>query len=555
MKIGIILLASAVGFLTAWADDERVTVRVLPQAVATNNGAFRLGFQTGFLEGPGNPLRAECLTEANLEAGGRATAKRVTDPNTGFTYFEVANEEDCPRGVTLTSAVLRKGVGHTVRVRCRRIKGSSQLRFAFAPVGGDGKDVIEKSVSVKGDGFVDKSFTVTPRVDDAFRCTFQLSAGSEMALAGFSLVPDDAEAGWDSQSLEALRAIGPGVLRWPVQRGVGFYNWYDGVGPLGLRRAVSPMARPEDGHAFGTVEFIGFCRLVGAQPLLRVTVFQPGRTDVPDLEAGIRLAADWVAYCNATNGHPMAALRARHGHAAALDVKRWELTTAEVGVPDAAVCRAYAAAMKAEDAEIEVGVAREALAVVHDRYVAQVMRRLAEKDEVERVYYGKWYATLGMACAALGQLRLGAGGDLCTSLSPEQVLYRVPYAKYMLTEEGLLMALFNRFPAKTPLVTEGIHQKADEPLQVHAAWTEDLSALVVFVYNSGPEARTVRLDLTELRRHFGFWVSEQMAADITTRRAAQTLPVYRKQRAGAALTQVVLCEAPPASFTRIVVKE
>ncbi len=605
MRAFVIPLLVAACVWGASAAAERVTVRVLPQAVATNGEPFRLGFQTGFLEGPGNPLRAECFSEENIAAEARATVKTVPDPNTGRKVFRVANDGDQPCGVTLTTSVLRTGVGYTVSVRCRRVKGSGAFRLDFAPAGGGADEVTGKSASVKGEEFVAKAFTVKPQADGAFRCAFRLAAGAVMEFADFSMLPEDAEGGWDRPSLEALRNVGPGDLRWPVQQGVGFYNWYDGVGPRRLRRAVTPTARAEDGHDFGTVEFVDFCRLTGAQPLVRVAVYRPGCADprVDDLTAAVRLAADWVAYCNATNGQPLAVLRARHGHAAPLGVRRWELAAEDGGAVDGAVCQAYAAAMKAEDPQIQVGVALEGarpaaleavlrgaggvldfvscdaagagatvaewnqkngtrlrmaatrLDGVRDRYVAQVMGRLEAGDEAERSYYGTWYDALAVAYAALARMRQGGCVAACTPFYPEQVLYRVPYARQKLTETGLLLALFNRFPASVPLVSEGLPAEEDAPFRVQAAWTEDDSALVVYIYNSGPEAREVRLDLTALKRRFAFWVSDQLAAEITARRAAQTVPVYRRQKAGAALTQVVPCEVAPASFTRIVVKE
>ena len=291
---------------------------------------------------------------------------------------------------------------------------------------------------------------------------------------------------------------------------------------------------------------------------MRVTVCQPGTRGgrAADPADGVQLAADWVAYCNATGGHPLALLRTRHGHAAPLGVRRWELATAQGGVPDAAVCGAYAAAMRAEDPEADVRAAPAVLTRLEDRYAAKVLRRLSEGDAADRSYYGEWYAALGMAYAALDRLGRGEGGAVCTAFHPEQILYRVTYAKNMLAEAGLLMALFNRFPAGEPLVTESVPtEEADGPFRARAAWTEDRSALVVFIYNSGPEARAVRLELTGMRRRFAFWVADQLAADITVRRASQALPINRIQKAGAAISQVVLFEAAPSSFTRVIVKE
>jgi len=564
--------ATACGALLAWAllagvlpggvraqsDAEEITVRVLPQPVATNCALLRLGFQTGLLEGPGNPFRAECFPEADVGAeGGRVSVEAVPDPVTGRKRFLVANKDEGMRGVALITRTLRRGVGHTVRVTCRRVKGPGRLRFVFAPVAGKEEETTGKSVSLNGDDDVEKVFAVIPHKDGAYRCAFEIEPGSAVEFSAFSLVPDDAEGGWDHQVLEALRAVSPGTLRWPALQGLGFYNWYDGIGPRRMRRAVSPTGRAEDGHDFGTVEFVDFSRLIGAAPVMRVTVFRPGMKDerVADLAAGAQLAADWVAYCNATGNHPLAKLRTRYGRPAALGVKRWELVTADGGAPDAAVCRAYAAAMRAEDPTIAVDAAEATLMPARDRYVAQVLQRLAAGDEADRRYYGEWYETLGVACAAVDRLRRGAGGDVGTAYYPEQVLYRATYAKNMLAEAGLLLALFNRYPAKVPLVTQGAAAEADAPFRVQAAWTEDASTLVIFVYNSGPEGRPVRFDLTALRRSFGFWIADELAADIASRRASQSVPINRIQKAGAAITQWLAFTAAPSSFTRILVKE
>jgi hypothetical protein len=421
-----------------------------------------------------------------------------------------------------------------------------------------------------------------------------------MEFAGFSMLPDDAAEGWDSQALEALRTVNPGVLRWPDERAAGCYNWFDGVGPQAARAGA--------GQAFGTVEFAGFCRLVGAQPLVSVTVFQPGSATggTDTLEAGVQRAADWVAYCNAPSNQPLGALRARHGRAEPLGVERWELALQAGAKPDAArygsACKLYAAAMREAAPSILIGAGLESgdaplvsnvlheagelldfvscsapgargaveafnlsrgrrvswadtrLEGVRDRYVAEVMSRLEAGEAQERAYYAGWYGALSVLNAALRVMR-GGCGPVCSPYEPGHVLARGPYAKRMLTETGLLLALVNRFPAKVPLLTEGAPSEAQSPFQVVAAWTEDDSALVVYVYNSGTDARTVRLDLTALERCFAFWASEQIAAEIAAPRLAQTVPVTRKMKAGTALTQVVLCESQPASFTRIIVKE
>ena len=608
-----LIVSLLVGLATA---QEPLTVRVLPQTVVTNGCPLRLGFQVGMLEGPENPLRAECFSEEAVDtgmqtpmplSGGSVTARAVNDLNTGHRLYVVANGGKCSGGVTVATSPLRKGVGYAVRVSCRRVKGSGTLRFAFAPVGAPSGNETKERVSVKGDVAADKVFAVTPLQDGIFQCAFRIEPGSEMEFRTFSMIPADAESGWNREALEALRNIAPDSLRWPVVDGLRFYNWYDGVGPREFRHAVVPGVCVSAGHDFGTGEFVVLCRLTGAKPLVSVPLFLPGCADVrvPDLAAGVRLAADWVAYCNATNDHPLAALRARHGHEAPLGVKCWELAVPESCAASAEAlaetCRAYAVGMKAEDPSICVGVsagtldrvgtvlrragdvvdfvscgangaggfirsyrrghgvrvavADTGLRPLPDQYVAQVLQRLGRSDAAERSYSAEWYEALGVACAALERLRDGSDGVTCAAFEPGQLLHRVPYARNMLTEEGLLLALINRFPARTPLASEGVSTEAEASFKVLAAWSEDPKTLVVFVYNSEPEARVVRLDLTALKRRFSFWMSDQLAADIVRPRTVPTMPVSHRQKAGAALTQMVLCESPPASFTRIVVKE
>lgn len=73
-----------------------------------------------------------------------------------------------------------------------------------------------------------------------------------------------------------------------------------------------------------------------------------------------------------------------------------------------------------------------------------------------------------------------------------------------------------------------------------------------------PELSRTRFafDLAALRRPFMLWVSDQMAADLTARRGvSRRVPVSRSQKVGAAVSQTLVCEAVPCSFTRVLIKE
>ncbi len=543
----------AVGAAAEWS------FRVLPGQTVTNAMPLCLGLQAGFLDGRFHPLRAECLAGHDWSAESGVKLQAVAALRPADRAVRVANAGQDRQGITQVTRTLRSGVGHTLRLQGRRISGGGRVWVSFVPVGGAPEDSVAERFSL-GDAWKPREVRLMPRREAAYRCQLSVDPGSVIELRAITLTPDDAEAGWDHEALEALRGMRLGVIGWPAAKEMGHYVWYDGVGPQTVRRPAVPSARPEEVHAFGTAECVAFCRLAGAEPMLRVSVFDPGLADerMPDQAASVRMAAEWVAYCNATGDHPLALLRRRHGHAEPLRVTRWELVGRNGVRPSAETVAAYTSAMRAEDPAIRVTVGDEAALVPRsDPYVAEIQRRLTAADPGERAYYAEWYSALGLAYAALDRVAQGRGGLLATPLQPEQVLYGTPRARNMLTDTGALLALINRYPADRPLQIECVSPDAAAggSLRVQAACSAEAGGVVVFVYNPAPQPHTVRIGLSPLNRRFVLWVSDQLAPDLTERRAARTLPVNRIQKVGSAISQTVVCEAAPGSFTRILVKD
>lgn len=555
VKITVLLCCAGVvatGSAAEWS------VRVLPGPVATNVAPLRLGLQVGFLDGRFHPLRAECLTGLDWGAETGVTLETLAATSPTNRTMRVTNGDAARLGITQITRTLRSGVGHTLRLQGRRVAGKGRVWVTFQPMGGNPEDGVTERFSLR-DEWRSREVHVVPQHETAYRCQLAIEPGSVIELSALSLVPDDAEDGWDHETLEALRGMSPSVIGWPAAKELGTYVWYDGVGPQAVRRPAVPSAVPEEAHAFGTAEFVTFCRLTGAEPTLRVEVFEPGMTDerVPDQAAGVRMATEWVAYCNATGNHPLALLRQRHGHPEPLRVMRWELI-ARGGAdgPSAASAAAYTAAMCAEDPAICVTVSGDAtLTPRSDPYVSEILRRLAAAPPDERVYYAEWYNALGLACAVLDRVEQGRCGPLATPLQPEQVLYRASRARNMLTDTGVLLALINRYPADRPVLIEGMPNTPDSSLRVQAAWATGAGELIVFVYNAAPEAHTVRIGLAPLKRRFVLYVSDQLAPDLAARRDTQAMPVTHTQKVGSALSQTVVCEAAPCSITRVLVKE
>ena len=96
--------------------------------------------------------------------------------------------------------------------------------------------------------------------------------------------------GYRKQAVEYLKALGVPVLRWPGGCFADDYHWRDGIGPL--RNAPSAVnlhwGNYTEDNSFGTHEFIGLCRLIGAEPYFAGNV---GSGTPHELR-------DWVEYCN-----------------------------------------------------------------------------------------------------------------------------------------------------------------------------------------------------------------------------------------------------------------
>jgi len=96
--------------------------------------------------------------------------------------------------------------------------------------------------------------------------------------------------GYRKQAVDYLRELGIPVLRWPGGCYADDYHWRDGIGPLEQRPKrvnIHWGGYIEDG-SFGTHEFIGLCRLLGAEPYLAGNV---GSGSPRELR-------DWIEYCN-----------------------------------------------------------------------------------------------------------------------------------------------------------------------------------------------------------------------------------------------------------------
>jgi alpha-N-arabinofuranosidase len=132
------------------------------------------------------------------------------------------------------------------------------------------------------------------------------------------------------QLVDGLRRIQTPVVRWPGGCFADSYDWRDGVGQPGKRptrtnfwvddpeanwkRLAGNTVQHYESNAFGTDEFMQFCRLTGAQPYLAANL-----RSLPALDFD-----RWVEYCNSPAGSTtLAQERAASGSREPYNVRFW----------------------------------------------------------------------------------------------------------------------------------------------------------------------------------------------------------------------------------------
>ena len=128
--------------------------------------------------------------------------------------------------------------------------------------------------------------------------------------------------GFRTDVVDACRALGPTVVRWPGGNFASGYHWRDGVGPPTQRPTRHDLAWDAvETNAFGTEEFLALCRRLGAEPYLALNA-STGTLDE---------ALEWVEYCNGTAPLPEVARRRAGPHPEPNDVRLWGIGNENYG--------------------------------------------------------------------------------------------------------------------------------------------------------------------------------------------------------------------------------
>lgn len=109
---------------------------------------------------------------------------------------------------------------------------------------------------------------------------------------------------WGESFMKASRELAPPLMRWGGCFS-SYYRWKEAVGPRDRRQQMFNLLwGGMESNQVGTVEFVDFCRQVGAEALMAVNFESDGRKGwMKDPRGSLRSAgpaeaAEWVAYCN-----------------------------------------------------------------------------------------------------------------------------------------------------------------------------------------------------------------------------------------------------------------
>jgi alpha-N-arabinofuranosidase len=126
--------------------------------------------------------------------------------------------------------------------------------------------------------------------------------------------PTADEQGFRQDVLALVRELAPTIMRYPGGNFVSGYDWEDGVGPAERRPSRLDLAwMSTEPNAFGTNEFIDWCRLAKIEPMLAVNL-------------GTRsgdAARRFVEYCNHPGGTELSDRRRADGWERPHGVKLW----------------------------------------------------------------------------------------------------------------------------------------------------------------------------------------------------------------------------------------
>jgi alpha-N-arabinofuranosidase len=214
-------------------------------------------------------------------------------------------------GIRQRRLFLDAGVKYDGSLWLKREDGSPKLTLGVKTAGGE--SIASLPLVVKGSDWQEVSFAFTGHVRDTQASIEIVATGKGAILLDFvSMMRSDARRDGKLRPdlLQALSDLRPSFIRWPGGSFASTYKWQEGIGAYAARGYHPNLfwGGYSDYFGFGTDEFLGLCKRVGAEPLIVLAA----PSTKPDQ---VEYAMNWVRYLNdppstewgrkrAANGNP-----------------------------------------------------------------------------------------------------------------------------------------------------------------------------------------------------------------------------------------------------------
>lgn len=224
-------------------------------------------------------------------------------------------------GISQSRIFLDEGVKYDGSVWVRREAGSPRLNLLVRS--SKGEPIASVPLTAKASDWTEVPFQFTSPVRDTQASIEIAATGSGSVLIDFvSMMSADVRRNGMLRPdlLKALSDLHPSFIRWPGGSFASTYKWQDGIGPHASRTYHPNMiwGGYSDYYGFGTDEFMGLCRKIGAEPL--IVLAAPGTK--PEQ---VEYAMEWVRYLNDPPSTEWGQKRAANGHPEPYGVKLFQI--------------------------------------------------------------------------------------------------------------------------------------------------------------------------------------------------------------------------------------
>ncbi|MBN1419747.1 MAG: hypothetical protein JXP34_13290, partial [Planctomycetes bacterium] len=242
--------------------------------------------------------------------------------------IRVASGEPCTLGISQGGLHVRAGKRYRLRLHMR---GDGEGIVPRARIHGGGRELARADLGEARSDWTKHEVELSALATcDAATLAIEFRAPGTLWLDRVSLLPEDAApGGWRRDVVDAVRELHPGMIRFGGSVMLE-YEWRQGIGDIDRRAPFTTCWGGLDPNYVGIDEFIAFCRLVDAEPL--ICLRWHGKTPED--------AADQVRYVN--------------GRGADRRVTYWQIGNEIGGAAYEASVRAFAVAMKGADPSIKI---------------------------------------------------------------------------------------------------------------------------------------------------------------------------------------------------------